>query len=60
MDILKSLFKRDYESNIEKLGPLNSVEDQSEDERKIVSFVKGKADESRMMPARITMIPVTH
>lgn len=55
MDILKSLFKRDYDSNVEKLGPLNSVEDQSEDERKIVSFVKSKADESRMMPARIAM-----
>lgn len=54
-DKMRSMFKADHEGNVEKLEPIQSVEEQSEDEKKIVSFIKSKVDESRMNPARISM-----
>lgn len=49
------MFKNDHEQNKEKLEPLTNEQEQPEDEKQIVSFIKSRVDESRMNPARIAM-----
>lgn len=55
LDSIRSMFKKDHEQNKEKLAPLENEQQQPEDEKAIVSFIKSRTDESRMNPARIAM-----